>query len=418
MSVEELYQQGLQAIQDGKTDLALEILLKVEKLHPRYKDTPQLLQKIQQEQQISSLVAEIQNLYSREDWEGVIGVYENIRAIDPFYKTSDLKEILFISYRNAIVAIAGSGNATAEEIELAEKYYRIALSIFPQSKEYAGERQELQKIAVELLANGYYLDALTRLQETNYSAEGLQELLHILAKANNIGTSSPAIKTEIEKTQLYLDSYNYLLQRKWDGAISGFEKLYRKDENFANGRVKYLLYEAYTARGDMLFAYADFEAASLDYQEAEKFVWNEGKEKNILRLFEIQTRTAAALNKVGKVEESAEFYQYAFEQLEYKKWLTGSKGQVMRDTLAQAELAYKDSDEWEAIRLYEIAIGQMDDLYDHVTVTVRQGDALPDIAFEYDSTIEGLRAANDLGEIMFIGKDQEILVPVISSTSP
>ena len=415
MAMEEIYQQGIQAIQDGKSAQALELLLKVDELHPKYKDTSKLLEKIQQEQEIAALVEEIQDLYLLEDWTGVIRAHEAIRSIDPFYEISDLKDILFVSYRNVIVDIAGRGDVTVEEIELAEKYYRIALSIFPQNKEYVGERQELQKVAVELLANKYYLHAITMLQSSNYSAEGLQELIRILTKASNIGTSSPAIKVEIEKSQLFLSSYDNLLQRKWDNAISGFEIVRRKDENFANGRLKYLLYESYTARGDLLFAYADFKGASVDYQEAEKFVWS--SEENLLRLFQIQTRTAAALHKLGQVEESVEFYHYAFERLGYKKKLTGTKGQDLLNTINQAELAYQNSDNWEAIRLYEVAVGQVDILYDHVTVAVEAGETLADIAFKYGSTIESLRAANDLGEIMIIGKDQEILVPFISNAS-
>ena len=416
IAVEEIYQQAVQAIQDGKSDAALEILLKVEELHPKYKDTPQMLQKIQQEQKIALLVEEIQDLYSRKDWAGVIRAHEAIGDIDPFYENSDLKDILFLSYRNEIVDIAGSGDATVEEIERAEKYYRTALRLFPQSKEYAVERQELQNVAVELLANKYYLHAITLLQNSNYSAKELQELIRILTKANNIGTSSPAIKEEIEKSQLFLSSYDNFLQSKWDNAISDLEKLRRSDENFADGKVKYLLYEAYTARGDLLFNYADFVGASDDYQEAEKFAWS-GKE-NLLRLFQVQTRTAAALSRLDKVKESAEFYHYAFDQLGYQKRLAGSNGQDLLNTLDQAELAYKNGDDFEAVRLYEIAIGQMDVLYEHITVAVNQGDVLADIAFEYDTTIESLRTANNLGDAILIGKDQEILVPFISSTTP
>ncbi len=416
MAVEGIYQQGMLAMQAGDTGAALEFFLKVDEQHPKYKDTPQLLLKIQQEQKIAVLVEELQNAYSQEDWVGVINAHEAIRAIDPFYDITDLKHILFISYRNVIVEIAGRGDVTIDRIELAEKYYRIALSLFPQSKEYAAERQELQSIAVELLANRYYLHAITLLRDSNYSAKGLQELIRILEKANNIGTSSPAIKVEIENSQLYLNSYDYFLQRNWDGAISGFVILLRKDENFANGRMKYLLFESYIARGDLLFDYADFSNASLDYQEAEKFVWS-GKE-NILRLFQIQVRTAAALHKLGKVQESAEFYHYAFDRLGYQKLVTASKGQDLLNTLTQAELAYTNGDRWEAIRLYEIAVGQVNALYEYRTVTVNQGDALTDIAFQYDSTLESLRDANNIGESMFIARDQDIRIPFIPGATP
>lgn len=415
IAVEDLYQQGTQAIQDGKSDNALEILLKVEELHPKYKDTLQLIQKLEQEQQIASLVKEIHDAYAREDWTGVIQSYEVIQAIDPFIQIPELKAELFISYRNLIVDIAGRENATLDDIGNAEKYYRNALALFPQNKEYASERDEIQKIAVELLANKYYLYGISLLESTNYSIDGLSESIRILTKANSIGSSSPVIKGEIDKAQLFLDSYSNLLKLKWDAAISGFEKLRRKEENYAHGKVKYLLYEAYIARGDSLFAFADFAGASLDYQEAEKFAFSDGG--NILRLFQIEVRIAASFHKLGQVNESVEFYHYAFSRLGYKNRLTSPEEKDLLNTINQAFLAYDKGDKLESITLYEIAVEQQVKLYDHIKVAVKRGDTLADIAFRYGCTFESLRVANELGESLTIVQDQEILVPVIPAST-
>lgn len=413
MAVEELYQQGMQAIKEGKSDKALEILLQVEESRPKYKDTPQLIEKIEQEQQIASLIKGIQSSYSQQDWAGVVHAYEAIEAIDPFIQLPELKNMLFTSYRYLIVEIAGSGDASLKDLETAERYYSNALALFPQNKEYAKEREELQKVAAKLLANKFYLQAIDLLESTNYSAEGLQESIRILTKANNIGSDSPAIQAEIEKAQLFLNSYNSLLQRKWDDAISGLERLHRKEENYAEGRVKYLLYEAYIARGDALFTYADFGGAFADYQEAEKFAWSD--EENILRLFQIELRIAASLQKLGRAKDAAEFYHYAFELLGYPNRLTAPEEQDLLSTLDQAELAYKKGDDWEAVRLYEIAMAQKEKLYNYKTVAVIRGDTLVNIAFDYDCTIESLRAVNQFGEGLIISKNQEILVPVIST---
>lgn len=412
MAVTDLYEQGVQSFKDGKNDQALEILAGIEKLHPNYKDTAQMIQKIEQEKQIASLVKEIDNLYSRKDWEGVIRNYEAILAIDPFIEIPDLKNVLFISYRNLILAFAERSDLTMKEIEVSERYYRNALALFPQSKEYVKEREELQKIAVERLANKYYLNAINLLESSNYSVKGLRESIRILTKANNIGSNSPAIKAEVEKAQLFLDSYDGLLQLKWDDAIKGLETLRRKEDGYAGGRVKYFLYEAYIARGDVLFAYADFEGAFLDYQEAEKFAL--GDEKNVLRMFQIETRIAVTFGKLERTKESAEFYHYAFEQLEYKKHLTTPEEQDLLNTLIQADLAYKKGDDFEAIRLYQIAMPQEEKLYGQIKISAKQGDTLANIAFENGTTIEKLRIANQIGENLVLGKDQELLVPLIA----
>ncbi|MDD2923206.1 MAG: hypothetical protein PHQ36_13050 [Anaerolineales bacterium] len=407
-----LYQQGVQALNEGKSDKALEILSRVENQRPKYKDTPQLIQRIKQEQQIASLIAEIKKSYSLNDWAGVIRQYEAIQAVDPFIQIPELKDILFVSYRNLILDLAERSDLTLEDIDAAERYYRSARALVPQDKAYAKEREELQKIAVERLANKYYLNAINLLESSNYSINGLRESLRILTKANNIGSDAPAIKSEIEKAQLFLDAYNNLLQLKWDDVISDFETLRRKEENYADGRVKYFLYEAYIARGDMFFAYADFGSAFADYQEAEKIAW--GDQGNLLRLFQIETRIGATLGKLGKGKESAEFYRYAFEKLAYQNRFT-NPDQALVDTLNQADAAYKKGDMSETIRLYEMAMKQEEKFYDQITIEARQGDILANIAFENGSTIEGIRAANQIGESMIIGSDQKLLIPVIST---
>lgn len=416
IAIAELYQQGVQALQDGKSDEALQLFQKVEELHPKYKDTHQLIQKIKDEQQVASLMSELQNAYSQGDWAQVIHDYESIRAIAPSTDLSDLNEILFVSYREMILDIAGRSNLTLEDLETAEGYYRRALALFPQDREHASQRDELQKIAVELLANKYYLNAMSLLESSNYSIQGLQEAIRILTKASNIGPNSPAITSEIEKAQLFLDSYNSLLQQKWDDSISGFDRLSRKQEDYADGRLKYFLYEAYIARGDALFAFADFEGAFLDYQEAEKIAWSD--EGNLVRLFQIETRIAANLRRLGRVKEAAEYYRYAFDQVGYQSRLTDPDEQELLNTITEAGAAHEQGDDLNSVRLYEIAMEQEGKLYDQKTIVVNQGDTLANIAFQNGTTIESLRVANQLGENMVVVKDQEFLVPVISTTGP
>ena len=119
--------------------------------------------------------------------------------------------------------------------------------------------------------------------------------------------------------------------------------------------------------------------------------------------------------RLGRAKDAAEFYHYAFELLGYPNRLTAPEEQDLLSTLDQAELAYKKGDDWEAVRLYEIAMAQKEKLYDYKTVAVIRGDTLANIAFDYDCTIESLRAVNQFGEGLVISKNQEILVPVIST---
>jgi tetratricopeptide (TPR) repeat protein len=413
ITVENLYQQGLQSIKNGNNDQALATLQQVDALHPKYKDTPQLIQSIQQQQQVASLVADIHSAYAQGNSAGVIHDYEAIQAIDPSFQMPELNEILFNSYENLIVDIASNKDATLSDIETANNYYRNALALSPQTQDYAKKRDELQKIASGLLANKYYLQGIDLLKSSNYSIDGAQQAIIILMKASNNGSDSPVIQAEIEKAKLFAASYNSLLQSKWDASITGFELLHRREENYASGRVKYFLYESYIARGDLLFANADFQGAFSDYQEAEKYAW--GDEGNLLRLFQIETRIGAVLNRLGRAKESAQFYNYIFGRLNYQSRLTNPDEADLLNTLTQADLAFKNGDDAGAVRLYETAMKQKQKFYSYKTVSANQGDTLANIAFENGTTLEGLRNANQFGESTTITTDQEISIPVIAA---
>ncbi len=409
--VEDLYQQGTQALQEAESAQALDFFLMVEQLHPKYKDTPQLIEKIQGEQQIASLIQDIHLSYSKGDWAGVIHDYEAIQEIDPFIEITDLNDELFFSYKQLIIDTAGRQDTTLADIETAAKYYRLALVLSLQSQEYAKDREELKKVADDLLANRYYLQGISLLESSNYSIDGLQDSIRALRGASSKGVDSPALKAGIERAQLFLNSYNSLIQRKWDAAIKDLETLYHKDRYYAGGRVPYFLYEAYTARGDLLLANADFGDAFADYQEAEKHAW--GASGNLLRLFQIEVRVAATLHKLGRDKEAAAYYHYAFEQLGYRDRLEGPENQALLNTLIQADSANKDGDELVVIGLYEEALKQEDKLYDQIIVVVSQGETLLNIAFVNGTSLTSLRHVNQLGEGTVIDQSQELLVPVI-----
>lgn len=411
LAVESLYQEGIQAVQEGKSEEALAMLLEVERLSPKYKDTLLQIQKIEQDQQIKLLIKDVKDAFNRQDWTGVVNAYEDIKAIDPFLKLSELDSILFVSYRNLIVGVAGRADATFSEVETAEQYYRIALSLAPQDKEFAAEREELQQIAVNLLANKYYLYGINLLESSNYSVTGLRESIRILNKAYNIGSGSPVIRSEIEKAQLFLDSYDDFLHRRWGSAITGLEQLNRREENYANGMLKYLLYEAYTARGDSLLAFSDFEGALIDYQEAEKYAWS--SDNNQLRLFKIETRIAYTLRRLWRLGDAAEFYRYAFDRLNYQNLLVTLEQQPLLLGINNAKDAYKVGNELETVRLFEMAMENEEMLYEYKTIDVLRGDTLAQIAFIYDTTIENLRKTNNLGESMTFSSNQQVLVPLL-----
>jgi tetratricopeptide (TPR) repeat protein len=412
ISVEDLYQQGRRLMQDGDYDAALEILREVQALLPEYKDTSQLIAKSVHDQEIASRVEAIQEAYGRGDSAAVIENYQAIQAIDPFIELPELDHELFASYQDLVLQIAARRDPSLEEIQAAARYYRNALALFPQSYEYVRERAELQEVAVELLAREYYLQGISLLESSDFSLQGLEQSILVLRRAREKAPGSAVVDSAIDKSQSFIVSYDHLVHGDWDEAITGFEAVYRRDADFADGRVRYFLYDAYTSRGDLLMLNADFGGAFADYQAAEKFAWAD--EANVMRLFQIEVRIAHALRRLGRHDQAAEFYHFAFEQVGYKDRLTGPAQKSLLETLLNADSAYDSGNALSAISSYEEAMKQADELYEFTRIAALRGDTLPNIAFENDSTLASLRTANDLGDSLIVNRSQQLSVPVLA----
>jgi tetratricopeptide (TPR) repeat protein len=411
ITVEDLYQQGRGAMEGGDNKQALELLKKAEELQPEYKDTSQLIAKITRDLQVASLVEAIDEAYARGDSAAVIENYDAIQAIDPFIELPDLDDELFTSYQDLVLQIAAKPDPTLEEIKAAAKYYRNALALFPQSIAYARERAELQEVAIELLASQYYLQGISLLESSDYSIEGLEQSILVLQRAREKAPESQVVDSAIEKTQLFIEAYDHIVHGDWDDAIAGFDAVNRRDPDFAEGRVGYFLYEAYTSRGDLLMLNGDFGRAFADYQAAERFAWAD--EENVMRVFQIEVRIAAALYRLGRYDQAAEFYHSAFEQVAYQDRLTTPEQAGLLETLVKAESAYNEGNELPAITFYEESVEKADELYELTRITARRGDTLPNIAFENGSTLASLRSANELGDSLIISRSTPLLVPIL-----
>ncbi len=410
LAIETQYQEGIQLQNDGEDEQALQIYLDIQDQAPDYRDTLTRVQQIENKEKIAQLVVDAKSAYAQEDWQGMISAYEEAKSLDPGVDLSTLDENLFVSYMNMIVDIADKSDATIEDIAVAEEYYRSALALFPQSKDFAGERAELQKIAINLLANKYYIYAMDLLQQGNYSIESLQESLKYLNKANGIGTGSPTIEKEIANAQLFMTGYDDFINRRWDSAISGLEQLERTSQDYANGMAGYLLYEAYMARGDTLASFSDYAGARDDYGVAETYAWGEGR--SALQLFQVEIRLAYVLRRLSLYEESTEYYRYAFELVDFYYQIPSDKATLI-STLDEADYAYSRRDYWNASRLYEAAVEEVAVIYAYETVEALRGDSLVQLAYDYGSTIDAIRAANGLGDAITLRADQELEVPIV-----
>jgi tetratricopeptide (TPR) repeat protein len=412
ITVEDLYQQAKRALDNGDNVQSLKLLEQVDKLQPQYKDTAQLIAGIQRDQKIAALVAAIQAAGANGGSAAVIKDYEAIQAIDPSFEMPELDETLFSSYRDLILKISENPNPTLDQIQTAATYYRNAMALFPQSIEHARDKAELQDIAINLLASQDYLQGLALLESSNYSIQGLQQTNLVLQRAREKAPQSLAVDAEIQKVQTFIDAYDALVHGAWDKAITGFDSIYKRDPSFAAGRVRVFLYEAYTARGDLFLANGDFGAAFKDYQDAEKVAFID--DADVLRIFQIEVRVASIFRRMGQYEQSAEYFHFAFQKVNYSARLTKPEQKDLLQALQEADSVYNAGDKLKAGALYEATLDQTQQLYVLDKVAAMQGDTLPNLAFENGTSVWSMRNANDLGDRLILARSQELLVPVLS----
>lgn len=407
----ELYQQGRAEYETGDLDSAKETLKSVLEVDPRYKDAASLVNRIENIQSIDALRVQASQAYQDGDWLGVVTAFEEIKEIDNSTDTTDLEEELFISYMNLVIETAEGGEATVEDVGQAEQYYRAALAIFPQNKEFEKERADLQRIAINLLANKFYIYAVDLIEQEDYSIDSMREALKLLTRASNIGSGSPAIASEISQLTDFLTAFDNYTARRWESAIDGFEQLYRISPDYANGMLKYLLYETYLARGDTFYSFAEYENAREDYNMAETFAW--GDEGNKLRLFQIEIRIGSTLRRLTLAGEASEYYSYALTLVNFPEKL-GAGQQELSETWQEAEGSLASGDFWNAARLYEILLEDVEMVYQFETISIRRGDSLAHLAFRYGSSVDAILLYNDnLGDSLIVRSDQEIRIPTL-----
>lgn len=415
IKVEGLYQQGTQAAKNGDIQGALTAFEQVLAIQPGYKDAAQLVAGLKLDEQKAALLRAMQGAYAQGDSLGVIKNFEAIQAIDANFDDSNLRDELFASYSDLVLQIAREPDPTLDDIRSAVRYYRAATALFPQSIQYSRQQAELQDAAVGLLATQYSLQGISTLQSSDYSIQGLQASILALQRARQNAPGSAAVAATLDKAQAFITSYDYLVRGEWDAAITGFEDIYRQEANFANGRVRYFLYEAYTSRGDLLMLDGNFSGAYTDYQSAEKYAWED--QQNSLRVFEIEVRLGFAAHKMAKYDQAAQFYHSGFAQAGYRERLTTPSQQDLLQNLIHADSAFAQGSMINAVNLYEQAVKNGGLLYSYDRVSAFSGDTLPSIGFDTGSTLWSLRNANsELGDGLILSHSMQLSVPVFSPT--
>ncbi len=296
--------QGL--LSEGKSAEALVVLKEIESENPGLWDVRLLIDSIETANQVDLLLTEADAAYQNQNWGQAITAYENIIQLEAD-DDSVITEQLLNSYLNQIVALLQKEDVSIEEIDQAQDYYRKAMALAPQSKEFESERENFQTVSVNLLEQKYAQMAKSLLEDKNQNEQTLARAISYMRKGEDIDPESDSPQIDLANAEAYQLAFTNFVNQDWIHSVEYLETVYAGNPNFANGNAGVLLYEAYFALG-LQYYDANFNQDALKYfEQAEILAWDDTA--NPAKLFQAQTYIGHTLGKIGEYEKAVSYYE-------------------------------------------------------------------------------------------------------------
>ena len=358
--------------------------------------------------QISILLADGGTAYQNEDWDTVISSYEGALALDPQLDDPLITEQLLQGYLKKIISMLEEDSASIEDIEAAEQYYRKAVALIPQSKEYANERENLQEASSNLLQLKFVQTAKDMLSDSAQTITSVKKAVTYLTKAASIDPKNSALQIDLNNAEYYQVAFQDFLDMNWASAITNLTKIMESDPNFAGGNTATLLYEAYSALGQQYYSAGFYSDALNNFEQAELVAWDDTE--NTMKLFQVQINIGDTYGKLRDYENAVSYYLYALNSIEIT---SRSEMTTVNNLVAQATYWDAIGDYDSAYTALQEALQAIGEIYVQTEIEISDGACLAFFADDNLSTIDAILEANNLPQNMVINFGRQLIVPSI-----
>ncbi len=403
------YQNAKTLLSEGDYNGALKILKDIDGAQPGLWDVERQISDVEKKVQVTAFMQAGNDAYLSGKWDEVITAYESALEQDPSLNDGLMKEQLLNSYLRRIIQMLESNSASPEDITNAEEYYRKAVAMIPQSKAFASERENLQKVSSGLLELKYTQTAERLLEEKNQTFTSISQAVGYLNKAVNLNPVNSELQSKLQNAELYQIAFQYYLDMNWGLAIENLSQLITVDQNYANGNAKILLYEAYYALGNQFYLVGSYPDALTNLELAETLAYDD--RTNLLKLFQVQMLLGDTVLKMGDHAKAVTYYQYALNAAGVKEKAAGDAG--LSSQMTEAEALVTAGDTREAAMIYYLIHQQISRIYKVKEVEATDGTCLAFLAAEYLSTSDAITSVNDLPKSSVITFGREIKIPTL-----
>lgn len=409
LAMNQLYEDALVKISDGADADALVLLQKIDAEVPGYRDVKQLITQTQNKIEVKQVTEEATLAYKENRWEDAITGFEKAYSLDPELKDANMKEQLLNSYLHRIIQMLESNDSTIEDIEKAELYYRRAIAMIPQSRVYATERENLQKISSSLLEMKYTQTASALISDPNQTLNSINRAVNYLSKASNLNPANTQLKSEVEKITMYQVGMQDYVEMNWAPAIDQLTKLNSLDSKYAGGLAAQLLYEAHVGRGNQYFAVGLYLDARKEYEAAETIAWDNGE--NQMQLFLVEVDLGYTLGRLKDYQNAASYFKYAVETINYTYRASGDPGLIL--DLANAIQNYNDGLYQASYDGFVSALEKKSSLFSEKEINAQVGTLLAFVAGANQSSVSAISERNKLTRMTVVTADQVLVIPYL-----
>lgn len=210
-STASLYSEAIAQMEAHHWEQALSLLQQIQTEQPAYRDVPERIAFVQDQQDLSVRFREAEAAFERGYYELAVQEYEALQSIDTSFQREAVQDHLFFSYVQLGLAKETAAGGDPEQLQAALVEFEKALAIRPEDSQAKGESQLLS----------LYISGLSEIEAEN-----------------------------------------------WSQAVSDLTTVYEARPDFAAGVAAQQLYVAKVSLGDELLADGQAELAAVKYQEA------------------------------------------------------------------------------------------------------------------------------------------------------
>jgi LysM repeat protein/soluble cytochrome b562 len=385
------YDQAVQLATEGKLQEALAAFQEIVIQEPYYKDTQLQITDIEKKLLLANLLTQADEAFKAKQWDEAASGYETIRAVNAEYQPDYIEKALFDSYMNAAQKILEDKDVTLEALEAADVRFRKALAMRPQDAEIQSKRLAARESIKVRLVNSYFDAAEKALTEQPDSLQAIKVAESYFQKALEIDPENEKVSIYNQMASYYLEAQDLFNQGSWDDVIVDLEYIYAEDPGYADGTSRQTLYEAYMSRGNGRSASGSYESALSDYKRAAELAVQDPNAT--IPLLEAQVKISETLGILGDNQEAVTIYQALFDLGCLSKSVENDPNLVSKLSYAQrsAELHYYQT----AYRYFREVANAILKRYLMISVEVKSGDYLTQLANQYDTTVGAILLANE-----------------------